>query len=90
VAALVHDVCETVKNGVTDLIARAPETKNASHDLSPQQMAELIFAVNDGLLMREALSVAPLSDRERREQQLQVARRLWRLLFTSHPVPAYA
>jgi hypothetical protein len=53
-------------------------------------MAELIFAVNDGLLMREALSVAPLSDGERREQQLQVARRLWRLLFASHSVPAYA
>ena len=90
VAALVRDVCETTMNGVMDLIARAPEAKNATHDLSPRQVVELIFAVNDGLLMREVLNLSPTADHERRERQLEVARRLWRLLFTSHPVPAYA
>jgi TetR/AcrR family transcriptional repressor of uid operon len=90
IATLVRDVCETIMNGVTDLIARAPETKNATHDLSPRQAAELIFAVNDGLLMREVLNLSPTDDQERRERQLKVARSLWRLLFTSRPVPAYA
>ena len=90
IATLVRDVCETIMNGVTDLIARAPETKNATHDMSPRQAAELIFAVNDGLLMREVLNLSQTDDQERRERQLKVARSLWRLLFTSHPIPAYA
>jgi AcrR family transcriptional regulator len=90
VAELVRDVCETTMNGVTDLIARAPEAKSATHDLTPRQIAELIFAVNDGLLMREVLNLSHTADDERRERQLKVVRGLWRLLFSSHPVPAYA
>jgi TetR/AcrR family transcriptional repressor of uid operon len=90
VAELVRDVCETTMNGVTDLIARAPETKNAIHDLTPRQIAELIFAVNDGLLMREVLNLSPTEDKERRERQLKVARSLWRLLFSNSLEPAYA
>src|ERR1700688_3973607 len=51
VAELVRDVCESTMNGVTDLIARSPEAK--SSNLSPRELAELIFAVNDGMLMRD-------------------------------------
>jgi TetR/AcrR family transcriptional repressor of uid operon len=90
VAELVRDVRETVMAGVTDLIARAPESKNATHDLTPRQLTELIFAVSDGMLMREVLNVSTATDSERRERQLEVARRLWRLLFSSHPQSAYA
>ena len=90
IAELVRDVCETTMAGVTDLIARAPEAKNGAHDLTPRQIAELIFAVNDGLLMREVLNVPHIADSERREHQLKVARRLWHLLFSSHTAPAYA
>src|SRR5947209_11367048 len=87
VAELVRDVCETSMNGVTDLIARSPEAKTS--DLTPREMAELIFAVNDGMLMRNVLKIGSTSQ-ERREQQLKVARNLWRLLFKKQTEPAYA
>jgi TetR/AcrR family transcriptional regulator, repressor for uid operon len=90
VAELVRDVCETTMDGVTDLIARAPESTSTSHNLTPRQMAELIFAVNDGLLMREVLNLAHTDDQERRERQLNIARNLWRLLFSPQAVPVYA
>src|SRR5690242_2801887 len=53
VAELVRDVCATSMDGVTDLIARSPDGKRS--DLSPGEMAELIFAVNDGMLLRGVL-----------------------------------
>src|SRR5438046_1155055 len=53
VAALVGDVCQASMDGVTDLIARSPESGRS--DLSPAEMAELIFAVNDGMLLRGVL-----------------------------------
>ena len=81
VAELVRDVCDTTREGVTELIARAPEMKNVNNDLTPGQVAELIFAVNDGLLMREVLNVSAISDEERRERQLNIVRSLWRILF---------
>jgi AcrR family transcriptional regulator len=90
VAELVRDVCDTTMAGVTDLIARAPEVKSAKHDLTPRQIAELIFAVNDGMLMREVLHISPASDEERRERQLKVVRSLWHLLFTPQSEPVYA
>jgi len=90
VTELVRDVRETVMAGVTDLIARAPESKNATHDLTPRQLTELIFAVSDGMLMREVLNVSTDADNERRERQLEVARRLWWLLFKSESALAYA
>jgi TetR/AcrR family transcriptional regulator, repressor for uid operon len=89
VAELVRDVCETTMDGVTDLIARAPAARSATHDLTPRQIAQLIFAVNDGLLMREVLNLSPTEDKERRERQLKVARSLWRLLFSNSLEPAY-
>jgi TetR/AcrR family transcriptional regulator, repressor for uid operon len=87
VAELVRDVCETTMNGVTDLIARSPEAK--ATNLTPREMAELIFAVNDGMLMRDVLKIGSTSE-ERREQQVKVARNLWGLLFKKQTEPAYA
>jgi AcrR family transcriptional regulator len=80
VADLVRDVATAAKEGVTDLIARSPEACQLPGDMEPQDVAEMIFAVNDGLLMRGVL--APnRSIEERRERQLEVARNLWSLLF---------
>src|ERR1700732_1971809 len=52
VAALVRDVLETAMNGVRDLIARAPEVQNTGNNLTPGDLAELIFAVARGMLMQ--------------------------------------
>jgi AcrR family transcriptional regulator len=87
VAELVRDVCETSMNGVTDLIARSPEAKTSG--LTPRQMAELIFAVNDGMLLRGVLKVGQTSS-ESRERQLEVVRNLWRLMFKKEGERAYA
>src|ERR1700747_1706402 len=78
VAELVRDVCQTSMDGVTDLIARSPEGK--ASDLTPREMAELIFAVNDGMLLRGVLRVGRTAA-ESREHQLEVVRNLWRLMF---------
>src|ERR1043166_2490774 len=43
VADLVRDVLETAMAGVRDLIARAPEAQAASHGLTPNELAALIF-----------------------------------------------
>src|SRR5438876_3772299 len=67
VAELVRDVCETSMNGVTDLIARSPDAK--ASDLTPREMAELIFAVNDGMLLRGVLKIGQTAS-ESREQQM--------------------
>src|SRR5207248_435296 len=74
VAELVRDVSKTTMDGVTDLIARSPESKNATHNLTPRQITELIFAVNDGILMREVLNVSQEPDNDRRERHLKLAR----------------
>src|SRR6266576_1380020 len=87
VAELVRDVCEKSMNGVTDLIARSPQAK--ATNFTPREMAELIFAVNDGMLMRAVLKIGSTSQ-ERRDQQLKVARNLWRLLFKKQTEPADA
>jgi len=88
VAGLVRDVVEMAMAGVTDLIARAPEATTAAHDLTPEQMAELIYAVARGMLMRDILQPAEMTATERRTRQLEVARRLWRLLFEPQSVLA--
>lgn len=88
VRQLVRDVRKTAMDGVTDLIARSPEAK--SNHLTPRELADLIFAVSDGMLMREVLDVSRTSDDQRRERQLKVVRSLWRLLFTGQTEPAFA
>src|SRR5712692_9632814 len=81
VADLVRDVLETAMGGVRDLIARAPEAQNAGNDLKPDELAELIFAVARGMLMLDVLRPHEMTAAERRTRQLEVTRRLWRLLF---------
>src|SRR6266705_4571239 len=90
VADLVRDVLQTAMNGVTELIARAPEAKNATHGLSPIELAELIFAVARGMLMFDVLRPHQMTAAERRERQLEVTRRLWRLLFKPEAELTYA
>ena len=87
VAELVSDVRETAMNGVTELIARSPEAKGS--DLSAREIAELIFAVNDGMLLRGVLRVGQPAA-ESRERQLAVVRNLFRLIFKTEGERAYA
>ena len=90
VANLVRDVQQVVVDGLTDLIARSPDTQNAAQNLKPRQLAELILSVHDGMLMRDVLAIAHASSAERRKSQLSVLRNLWRLLFSAAPEPAHA
>jgi AcrR family transcriptional regulator len=90
VADLVRDVLKTAMDGVTELIARAPEAQNARQGLSPADLAELIFAVARGMLMLDVLRPHEMTATERRERQLEVTRRLWRSLFKPEEELAYA
>jgi AcrR family transcriptional regulator len=90
VANLVLGVLQTAMDGLTDLIARAPEAQKSAHDLTPNEMAELIFAVGRGMLMRDVLQPPELTSEERRARQLEVTRGLWRLLFQPENTAAYA
>jgi AcrR family transcriptional regulator len=90
VADLVRDVLKTGMDGVIELIERAPEAQSAEHGLTPSELAELIFAVARGMLMLDVLRPEQTTAAERRERQLAVTRRLWRLLFKPEGEPAYA
>jgi TetR/AcrR family transcriptional repressor of uid operon len=90
VANLVRDVLQTAMDGVTDVIARSPEARNAAHGLTPQELSELIFAVARGMLMRDVLQPQEMTAAERRARQLEVTRRLWTVLFKPEAEPAYA
>src|SRR4030095_16382242 len=90
VADLVRDVLQTAMDGVTDLIARAPEAQAAAHGLSPTELAELIYAVARGMLMLDVLRPQQMTAAEGRERQLEVTRRLWRLLFKPEREVTYA
>jgi TetR/AcrR family transcriptional regulator, repressor for uid operon len=90
VADLVRDVLETAMNGVRDLIARAPEAQNSGNNLTPDELAELTFAVARGMLMLDVLRPHEMTAAERRMRQLEVTRRLWRLLFKPEGELAYA
>src|SRR5438105_8007287 len=81
VADLVRDVLQTAMNGVTDLIARAPEGQNTGNNLKPGDLPGQIFAVARGMLMLDVLRPHEMTAAERRTRQLEVTRRLWRLLF---------
>src|SRR5438093_5191069 len=81
VADLVRDVLETAMGGVKDLIARAPEVQNTGNNLTPADLAELIFAVARGMLMLDVLRPHEMTAAERRRRQLEETRSLWRLLF---------
>jgi TetR/AcrR family transcriptional regulator, repressor for uid operon len=90
VADLVLGVLKTAMDGVTELISRAPEAQNTTHGLSPTELAELIFAVARGMLMFDVLRPQQTTAAERRERQLEVTRKLWRLLFKPEAELAYA
>ena len=90
VADLVRDVLETAMGGVRDLIARAPEGQNTGNNLTPGDLAELIFAVARGMWMLDVLRPQEMTEAERRTRQLEVTRRLWRLLFKPEGELAYA
>jgi AcrR family transcriptional regulator len=90
VADLVRDVLETSMEGVAELIGRAPEAQNAAYGLSPIELAELIFAVARGMLMFDVLRPQEMTAAERCARQLEVTRRLWRLLFEPETAPSYA
>ena len=89
-ADLVRDVLQTAMDGVTDLIAQSPEAAKAATGLKPHELSELIFAVARGMLMRDVLQPQEMTAAERRTRQLEVTRRLWRLLFKMETEPAYA
>jgi TetR/AcrR family transcriptional repressor of uid operon len=89
-ADLTRDVLETAMDGVRDLIARAPEGQNTGNNLTPDDLAELIFAVARGMLMLDVLRPHEMTAAERRTRQLQVTRRLWSLLFKPQGELAYA
>ena len=86
VAKIVRSVVKTKTDGVVDLIARSPEGRRLAPWLDPREIAEMIFAVNDGTMMRSVFRASSASISRQRERQLNVARTLWRLLFkkTSH------
>ena len=90
IANLVRDVLQTSMDGVTDLIARSPESKNAAGGLAPNELSELIFAVARGMLMYDVLQPQEMTEEERRARQLDVTRTLLRLLFKPEGEPAYA
>src|SRR6266496_5484410 len=90
VADLVRDVLQTAMSGVTDLISRAPEAQNTTRGGSPIEVAELIFAVARGMLMLDVLRPQEMTATERRNRQLEVTRKLWRLLFKPEAELAYA
>ncbi|MGI8890776.1 MAG: TetR/AcrR family transcriptional regulator [Chthoniobacterales bacterium] len=82
VAKVVRSVAKAKTDGVAELIARSPEARLMPPGLDPHEVAEMIFAVNDGTMMRSVFSSASVSFSRQRERQLSVARNLWRLLFT--------
>jgi AcrR family transcriptional regulator len=90
VKELVRDVLQTAMDGVTDVIARSPEAQSTAHGLAPKELSELIFAVARGMLMRDILQPIEMTAAERRARQLEVTRRLWRLLFKPESEPTYA
>jgi AcrR family transcriptional regulator len=90
VAGLVRDVLATAMDGVTDLIERAPESQTAVHGLAAGELAELIFAIARGMLMLDVLRPQEMTAAERRTRQLEMTRRLWRLLSKPETEPAYA
>ena len=90
VADLVRDVLQTAMAGVTELISRAPEAQNTTRGGSPIEVAELIFVVARGMLMLDVLRPQEMTATERRDRQLEVTRKLWRLLFKPEAELAYA
>ena len=94
--ASMHDI--SAEAGISvGLIYRYFENKEAvisamadRHKKEIGEVAELIFAVSRGMLMRDVLQPQEMTAAERRTRQLEVTRRLWGLLFRREGEPAYA
>jgi AcrR family transcriptional regulator len=84
VAKILRNVVKSKADGVADLIARSPEGRRLAPWLDPHQIAEMIFAVNDGTMMRTVFRASSTSATRQRERQIDVARTLWRLLFSQN------
>ncbi len=86
IARVLRSVVKTKTDGVINLIERSPEGRRLAPWLNAREIAEMIFAVNDGTLMRSVFRASSASIAQQRERQLNIARNLWRLLFsrTSH------
>lgn len=84
VAKILRNVVKSKADGVADLIARSPEGRRLAPWLNAHQIAEMIFAVNDGTMMRTVFRASSTSARRQRERQIDVARTLWRLLFSQN------
>src|SRR5438128_1744812 len=65
VAKLVRGVMKVIIDGLTDLIARAPETRDGNRALTPRQLAELILDLHHGMMMRDLLDPTRAADRKR-------------------------
>jgi TetR/AcrR family transcriptional regulator, repressor for uid operon len=89
IATMVRDVLETGLQGVTEVIARAPEMQDPPHGLTAREVTELIFATARGSMMRDVLEHAQVPATERRERQLKLVRQLWRLIFDHANEPAF-
>jgi hypothetical protein len=89
-ATLVRDVLDAGAAGITEVIARAPEMRDAPHGLKPREVTELIMAASRGAIMRDVLEHSEVSASERHERQLKVVRQLWQLLFDHANEPALA
>lgn len=85
VANLVRGILDTLMDGMSDVIARAPEMRETAHGLAPREITDLIFATARGSIMRDALERENIPSAERRARQLAVVRNLWRLLFSPEP-----
>jgi len=75
---------------IVGLYSTTSAVGSAADGLKPHELAELIFAVSRGMLMRDVLQPQTMTAAERRARQLEVTRRLWRLLFTGQAQPTYA
>lgn len=90
IANLVRDVLETGSAGITEVIGRAPEMRDAPHGLEAAEVTELILAAARGSMMRDVLDHSDVSAEERLERQLKVVRNLWQLLFDHANDPSLA
>ncbi|HEY1769720.1 MAG TPA: TetR/AcrR family transcriptional regulator [Chthoniobacterales bacterium] len=84
IARVVRGIARAKADGVVKLIARSPERKWAKNGLTAAKIAGLIFAVNDGCMMRSCLLASNISLAQQRKQQLAAAETLWQLLFQPH------
>lgn len=78
VAKIVRGVMETMTRGVIELISADADAQ--AHLLDPKEMAQLIFALNHGLLMRSVLDPRA-HETARRKGRLALVKNFWKILI---------